>query len=572
MSITTRFERIFIWLSGASSETLQSCPPWERRKYVAFGATVLVPSLFALMAAAYSISTLTTDWRVITGVSLVWSFIILTVDRALLATYRAYQSIFRKAAQFGLRIVVAGLMGMTISHPMTLLLFRDTIQSEVEKDRQVEIDQVRVKATEQKKGVEAKVPAVEAEIAQARERWNETFSAKFLEGEMAPKSEQPATDEEKKAAAELEKLVMEAVAPAKERLAAMDTEIATQDTAAKKLAGELNFWQAEFERELNGQRSGIVGLGPRAKSIQDDQLAWRRAESKRLSSVLENLTAQRTVVAQEIESTTQSVTASYQMKAVEAARLQKAEVERLAMLKQQVQQQQADQFVTQQNGIRDTLQKQIDAQLTQLKGLHEEIMRLGQDEESRIAALRAEPRKDILTQTLALHRLFDQGTEGGKFALYAYAILTLLFMLVDTIPLVVKFFSKAGPYDTLLDLDEVRFDRERKAFLSSFNKYMTELANGRLLHLTQNKPLERALIEGVDRSRAAKEFLESLMDLENAFESKVRAEREKLASETLSTKAAEKAAMLEDMVNTFYTDLRRRMEQFFSEGESKNVA
>jgi hypothetical protein len=43
------FARVFYWLSGASEQSLRECPAWERRKYVAFGATVLVPSWFALI-------------------------------------------------------------------------------------------------------------------------------------------------------------------------------------------------------------------------------------------------------------------------------------------------------------------------------------------------------------------------------------------------------------------------------------------------------------------------------------------------------------------------------------------
>ena len=57
----------------------------------------------------------------------------------------------------------------------------------------------------------------------------------------------------------------------------------------------------------------------------------------------------------------------------------------------------------------------------------------------------------------------------------AYAILALLFMLVDTIPLIVKFFTKPGPYDALVDCEEVRFDRERKTFLESYNRYMEQV-------------------------------------------------------------------------------------------------
>lgn len=570
MSFSDRIERVFFWLSGAATDSLEACPAWERRKYVAFGATVLVPSLFALIAASYAVSTLTANWWVIAPVALVWAFIIMTVDRALLATYRAYQSWVRKLAQFSLRIVVAALMGITISHPLSLMLFRDTLSSVIEEDRQKEIEAARATALEEKKQVEVKAAAVEKEVALQREKWNETFTAKFLEGAAATGAK-PQTEEEARAKAELDARIAEVSKPITERLKTVEKDLETNTIAAKKITEELNFWQTEFERELNGQRSGIVGLGPRARSIQDDQLTWRRAESKRLTSVLETLTNQRTALKAELKAAEAGVTTAFEQKAAEEAAKMKEETARIEALRRQVQQQQADQFVAQQNAIRATIAQQIDTLLGQLKQLHEELAKITEDEHARIAAIRAEPRRDILTQTLALHRLFEEGAEGGRFALIAYAVLTLLFMLVDTIPLVVKFFSKPGPYDTLLDCEEVRFDREREAFLASFNRYMSELAGGRLLHLTQNKPLERALIEGVDRSRAAKEFLESLLDLEKAFEEKMRAERELLAKEGLAERAADRMAMLEDMARTFYADLRQRMESFFQDSSPRRA-
>ena len=50
MNLLDRLERVFFWLSAASTDNLEACPAWERRKYVAFGATVLVPSTFAIIA------------------------------------------------------------------------------------------------------------------------------------------------------------------------------------------------------------------------------------------------------------------------------------------------------------------------------------------------------------------------------------------------------------------------------------------------------------------------------------------------------------------------------------------
>ena len=139
-SSSHKLKHVFFWLSGAGADTLEECPNWEQRKYVAFGATVLVPTVFAFIACAYALSTLTDKWNVIIPVSLAWSFIILTIDRALLATYRSFQSWTRKFSQFALRFVVAVLMGLTISHPLTLLLFKDTIHSVVEGERQTEIE------------------------------------------------------------------------------------------------------------------------------------------------------------------------------------------------------------------------------------------------------------------------------------------------------------------------------------------------------------------------------------------------------------------------------------------------
>jgi hypothetical protein len=561
--------RIFYWLSGASEQSLRECPAWERRKYVAFGATVLVPSLFALISSAYAVSTLTDNWWYIVPVSLVWSFIILTVDRALLATYRAYQSFVRKAAQFGLRIVVAALMGLTISHPLALLLFRDTVSTVIEEQREADIAVARDESGKLKTATEAKIATVDADIAALGVKWDQTFQAEFLA--VDPTTGQPKlTPDEMKAKAELDKKVGEATAPLKEKVAEMEKQLAVEDAASKKLQVELDFWQKEFERELNGQRSGIIGLGPRAKSIQTDQLTWRRDESKRLSGVVESLTAQRNAMQEEVVALEKRISDEVATAAAAAKAKLAAEEARIAGLKQQVQQQQADSFVAQQNQLRDSLKQQMDALREQANVTRGELAKLAEDEQARVTAIRAEPRRDILTQTLALHELFEDGAQGGQFAFAAYLVLTLLFMLVDTIPLVVKFFSKPGPYDTLVDQDEVRFDKERQTFLKSFTRYMDELAGGRLLHLTRNKPLEQALIEGVDRSRAAKEFLESLMELERVFEERVRVERDLLMKEGRGD--SQRALAIEEMAASFYADLRKRMETFFGADAARLAA
>lgn len=568
---TGPIKQLFFWLSGAGADTLEQCPGWEQRKYVAFGATVLVPTVFAFIACAYALSTLTDDWRIILPVATAWGLIIMTIDRALLSIYRSYQRFHRKVGQFFLRIVVAALMGITISHPLTLLLFNDTIASVIEEDRQEEIEEVRVAANTDKATVEEKITGLETQVAEQRQKFEETFSAQFLVEDESAGLTDPTAELDEELRTQMEARIETDTAAYVAKIDAVDTEFSELQGKYAALQVELDHWQTEFEREVNGQRSGIKGLGPRAKSIQQDQLAWRRDEAKRMAEALEYLTEQRNDYAQRVKDEEATIKAEFVGIAAAKADRMKEERDRVAALKQQVQQSQAEQFVEQQNTIRATITAQIDTRLSELDRLQGELAAIGDQEQERIDAIAAESRKDILTQTLALHRLFEEGAEGGKFALIAYLVLAGLFMLIDTIPLVVKFFSQPGPYDALVDRDEVRFAREREAWLKSYNEYMDSLSSGRLLHLTQNKPLEKAVIEGIDSSRAAKEFVENLIDLETAFEERIETEKSRLAEEK-NQRAKTRAKRLEQFSETFYADLNKRMESFFDHDAARGAA
>jgi len=557
--------RTFFWLSGASTDALEKCPEWEQRKYVAFGATVLVPTAFAILASSYAMATLTSDPRVIVPVALVWGFIILTIDRALLATYRSYQPLLRKLSQFALRVVVAVLMGLTISHPLTLLLFKDTVSSVIETEREAEIISVRGEFSKSKGEVEAKLSEVEGQIEALRTRRDQTYEANFIveDDKTDGLGQNDGLNAEAREA--LRKKVDAATATQIARITAAGKESEGLQTTYQKLQGELDFWQREFEREVNGQRSGIVGLGPRARSIREDQLEWRRAETSRISGQLKALTIEVGQLRGMVASVEETVTGEFLAATAVKAQAEKIEKDRVAALKHKVQERQIDLFVEQQKAVREGIDEQVGARTEELKRLQGEIAGLATDERLRIDAINAEPRRDILTQTLALHSLFGAGKEGGRFALMAYVILAGLFMLVDTIPLIVKFFTKPGPYDSLVDCDEVRFDKEREAFLNSYETYMEGLEGGGLLLATKNnKPLEKALIEGVDRSRAAKEFLENLMELEHSFEERMTAERLRLAEKGIE--GGKHSMMLDEMAETFYDDLRGRMELFFTSG------
>jgi hypothetical protein len=555
------FKRAFFWLSGAGTETLEACPNWEQRKYVAFGATVLVPCSFAFIACAYALSTLTDRPGVIFPIAAVWACIILAIDRALLASYRPYLPITRKLGQFGLRFCVAVLMGLTIAHPLVLLLFRDTIGSVVERARQVEVQTVRERFTSEKDAVRKAITGLEDGISAKRERWNETFLARFeVQKRKDADAELPGLTAQQQA--ELKKSITEATAPFTERLAVVEQQLAEATPQSVTVQGELTYWQTEFERELNGQRSGLAGEGPRARSIRADQLEPRREESRRLAGLLDHLSSEKASLESRTREAEAAAIAAFDVRLQDIERTNQVEVDRVAALKQRVEEDQAEVFVTQQNALRETIKTEIDTRLKELERAQGELAAVADDERKQLDAIAAEPRKDILTQTLALHSVFDSGDQAGMFALSTYVVLTLLFMLVDTIPLIVKFFCKPGPYDNLLDRDEVLFDSDHRAFLASNRRYVQQLAAGNLTGVTRNKPLEHALINGVEHTRAAREFIDSLIEMEKSF-----AERMRMEEEEAGYQNPEKLKALEEMKARFYQSLHQRMEGFFSRPE-----
>ncbi len=558
MNNSNPFKRLFFWLSGAGTETLEQCPNWEQRKYVAFGATVLVPSAFAFIACSYALSTLTDNPRVIFPVAGVWAFIILTIDRALLAGYRPFLSWWRKMSQFSLRLVVAILMGLTIAHPLVLLLFRDTIQTVVEEDRSKEIAAERDKFAVTKDAARGEITKLEEAIEAQREKRKETFQAKFILQEREDaKSAIPGLTAEQQT--ELKSATDEATKPFRDRLDNVNKQSDELTPQYAKLQEELGFWQAEFERELNGQRSGMKGEGPRARSIRADQLEPRRSESQRIGGLLEHLTSEKATLQTQVRQAEKGAIASFEKKLAEIAATNKAEQERVTALKNKVEANQADSFNEQQNALRSSIDAQVNIRMSELKRAQDELATIAADERSRIEKIQAEPRKDLLTQTLALHKLFEGGKQGGQFAFATYLVLTMLFMLVDTIPLVVKFFTKPGPYDTLLDRDEITYDAEHKAFRTSHQRYMEKVAAGNLFAVTRNKRLENALVDGVEHSRAAQEFLDSLIQMEKSFAEKIRLEQEEAQHA-----GPEKLAALEAIKRRFYEDMQHRMEVFFS--------
>lgn len=408
---TDKLENTLIWLSASDPGVLkEKCPRWEKIKYEAFGASVLVPVFFGMIASSYAISTLTNNWFFIGMFALVWGFIILTIDRVLLSTYRAFVSKSRKWVQFALRITVAVLMGLTVSHPLTLLLFKDTINSEIEKERTQEMLAMRDKTKGQKEALEERIRVVSAELADHQQKYQDTVSGKFLNEAPAaqPTVSRPASDT---------------------RFADIDAQIRDYKIEREAVRRDLESWQTTYDEEVRGVRSGKSGIGPNARAIERDHLVWRRDEIKRLNGVISELTSRRTRLSSELMARNMEISAS-----LEANR---RDLEKRKM----------EMFASQQGNLLEVIKGQIDSTSAELAMLREDAGQLSTDTSDRVAHLKTEKRADLMMQTHVLHKIFKKPEGGGTFALAVYIVLVGLFTLIDTIPLVVKFCSVPGLYD-----------------------------------------------------------------------------------------------------------------------------
>lgn len=443
-----------IWLAGADDDKLALCPKWELRKYEAFGATVLVPSTFGAIAASYAVSTVTPEgygWAAY-AFAAIWGLIILTIDRALLSSYRAFASPFTKLTQFVLRFTVAILMGFAIAHPLTLLLFKDTIAAEVDKARDTEIEEVRSTFAENKAKLEARIIAANETFQRFDEQRQAALNAPFEDSAASTNVEQPGSVSTAKVA--MEEQVEQATTAKRAQLANLDAQLEKHNSDLAKVREDYSKWQEEYDAEISGNRGGPAGIGPRAKSIEADQLAWRRTETARLTELVTSLTKQRTQISEDILQVEQEIRSRYANTAAAEAESIRADEMKIASLERDLRSQRLAIFQSQQEGLADQYKAQMDSAKMERDRLMAEDEQLAKLQSERIEKISKGTREDLLTQTLVLHKLFEKGEEGGHFAMIVYGMIAGLFMLIDTIPLVVKFFTKSSVYDRLIEEEE----------------------------------------------------------------------------------------------------------------------
>ncbi|TDD89831.1 DUF4407 domain-containing protein, partial [Actinomadura rubrisoli] len=125
--------RPLIWLSGARPEILAQCPS-ERGKYQGIGAAVLITAVMAAISMAFALSMAVKAPLVFALVfALLWGIGIMMLDRWLVTTIQRQD---RKRHAFYLaapRLLFALLIGVVISTPLVLQIFKPEIDVQLER-------------------------------------------------------------------------------------------------------------------------------------------------------------------------------------------------------------------------------------------------------------------------------------------------------------------------------------------------------------------------------------------------------------------------------------------------------
>ncbi|MBV8253190.1 MAG: DUF4407 domain-containing protein [Chitinophaga sp.] len=126
------------WLSAADTDILKECKT-EKERYRIIGIAVFVTWMFATLAWGYFFSTIVSDDMIVLALALFFGFAILSIDRTLIAAMTRSNG-NNKWMPVVFRLLLAITIGLFISQPVVLMLFKKDITAQLEINKQTKID------------------------------------------------------------------------------------------------------------------------------------------------------------------------------------------------------------------------------------------------------------------------------------------------------------------------------------------------------------------------------------------------------------------------------------------------
>lgn len=451
-SVLARSDRLFsflYWLAGARPATLAHLPESERERIAVLGSSVLIPTLLAFFGMFLYASNRFQVSRPIVAmfIAIAWAFVIMNVDRILMATYRPFQPWYRKGIQVCFRIGLAAVISVAIAFPFCLEQYQGAIHERLQGEYRKRLDDLQTKERAEREVLETRDAAVFKELQEKldKERAAGPVDPQLYAKELAKHDIQEVTNEERTHKQQLDQ----------------QTETAMQEW--KRASARMREVEQDLKDEAKGKLS--ADRGGTGKSGQG-------ARFKELTRDLEMLTKVEQAAKRRYE---QFLKQTIVVKPAEAgnAPLSVLDEGKRAYFIAEAQERK--------NRIEELGQAIKKAEDDQVEHMHSHRLRFEPVIKSYRA--KAEGRFDPMEETIGLFKVIfvpetdiddmDKIVQNYKWmaALFQFGIVFGTLFLLDLIAILSKVMSRPGPYDVLVEFPEVVARQNLMAFKKEYPRY-----------------------------------------------------------------------------------------------------
>lgn len=187
----------------------------------------------------------------------------------------------------------------------------------------------------------------------------------------------------------------------------------------------------------------------------------------------------------------------------------------------------------------------------QIKIYQKDIFEIDKREAERIKEIESIDRRDILSLSLALHKIRNDKAQGGDFATIVYLFIFITFTLFDAAAITIKFLMKAGPYDSIVDREEHRFETDNRIFKERYSHYATAIMESELALLTNKKKIGNKRKELGVYSKEVQDFLRHINEQIKDF------------NELINGELKGRENGLDKLTKDFYEYIDSSMDDFF---------
>jgi hypothetical protein len=427
--------RFFWWCAGANQAFLEKSPT-DHIKYGNIGATVVMTSFMAGISMTYALHAVFEATWIALVMGIIWAGAIFLIDRSIVTSMRkpsrdakfwsfeTWSEIPFVLVRFAVAIVIA----FTISKPLEVKIFEKRIAAQISKDK-LEDELLAKDAISEINGVEEQRKAVQLANEELKQL------------EETSKDEPPRQDYQ---------------ALKRDRIAQVDAYNAISRDNSKLIANNesrirtIKSRQTRAVRDDNGNLLGYELTAAGRRTI---------GELTRKNKQLKNAIGEKRSAVETTDREMKRIRTEYENElAVRRGDAQKAKVKRsraaeAADSAASARQAQNDEILHQSY---DTLANGSYPLMTQISAL------------GKLTSANEQDIKDKAGKVVGKKAMGDEALK------YASLLITLLFLAIETAPLLVKLFSKRGPYDDELELAEhlawVRMQYEKSDINSKINR------------------------------------------------------------------------------------------------------